>query len=39
MTLTAPLERGVSGQQRFIVGYTLKQEDEKQPDILNARKG
>lgn len=37
MTVTAPLEMG-TGQQRFVVAYTLKQGVEKQPDILSAQK-
>lgn len=37
MTVTAPLDMG-TGQQRFVVAYTLKQNVEKQPDILNAQK-
>lgn len=37
MTVTAPLDMG-TGQQRYVVAYTLKQGIEKQPDILNAQK-
>lgn len=37
MTVTAPLDVG-AGQQRYVVAYTLKQNIEKQPDILNAQK-
>ncbi len=36
MTVTAPLDMG-TGQQRFVVAYTLKGV-EKQPDILSAQK-
>lgn len=36
MTVTAPLDMG-TGQQRYVVAYTLKQGIEK-PDILNAQK-
>lgn len=37
MTVTAPLDTG-TGQQRYVVAYTLKQGIEKQPDILSAQK-
>lgn len=37
LTVTAPLDMG-TGQQRYVVAYTLKQGTEKQPDILNAQK-
>lgn len=37
MTVTAPLDMG-TGQQRYVVAYTLKQGIEKQPDILSAQK-
>lgn len=37
MTVTAPIDMG-TGQQRFVVAYTLKQGIEKQPDILSAQK-
>lgn len=37
MTVTAPLDMG-TGQQRFVVAYTLKPGIEKQPDILSAQK-
>lgn len=37
MTVTAPLDMG-TGQQRFVVAYTLKPGIEKQPDILGAQK-
>lgn len=38
MTVTAPLDMGAGGQQRFVVAYTLKSGVEKQPDILSAQK-
>lgn len=37
VTVTAPLDMG-TGQQRYVVAYTLKQGIEKQPDILSAQK-
>lgn len=37
MTVTTPLDMG-TGQQRFVIAYTLKQGVERQPDILNAQK-
>lgn len=37
MTVTAPLDVG-TGQERYVVAYTLKQNIEKQPDILSAQK-
>lgn len=37
MTVSAPLDMGV-GQQRYVVAYTLKQDTDKKPDILNAQK-
>lgn len=37
MTVSAPLDMG-TGQQRYVVAYTLKQDTEKKPDILNAQK-
>lgn len=37
MTVTAPIDMG-TGQQRYVVAYTLKQGIDKQPDILNAQK-
>lgn len=37
MTVTAPLDMG-TGQQRFVVSYSIKQGAEKQPDILGAQK-
>lgn len=37
MTVTAPIDIG-TGQQRYVVAYTLKPTIDKQPDILSAQK-